>query len=99
MNEECYKDLGMAVEKRVDDLLGRMTMNEKLGQLSQLFSGYTFTTVEQYDEKARKGEIGSFVWGQALPKERNRIQRIAVEESRLGIPIIFGWDIIHGHRI
>lgn len=98
MTDAIYKDANQAIEARINDLLAKMTIEEKLGQLNQLFSEYSFTSVAQYDDQARNGKISSFIWGKALPKERNRIQRIAMEESRLGIPIIFAWDIIHGNR-
>lgn len=84
-------------------LLKRMTLGEKIGQLQQ-FSAYNTTVVgpegEERDlERAvRNGEIGSLIAG-FNPKESHRMQRIAVEESRLGIPLMFGSDIIHGCRI
>ncbi|OQX94941.1 glycosyl hydrolase [candidate division KSB1 bacterium 4572_119] len=80
------------IENRIDLLLSKMTLKEKVGQLNQV-SG----TNKDTDEQIRNGRIGSFlnVVGAA---ETNRLQRIAVEESRLGIPIIFGLDVIHGYR-
>jgi beta-glucosidase len=98
MTTPIYKDSTLPVDKRVEDLLGQMTMDEKLGQLNQLFSDHKFPIAPKFDEQARQGEISSFIWAKAHPAERNRIQRVAVEESRLGIPIIFGMDIIHGNR-
>jgi beta-glucosidase len=98
MSELCYKDLSKAIEARVEDLLGRMTINEKLGQLSQLFSERGNKFAIGFEEKIRKGEVSSFIWAEVNPQERNRLQRIAVDESKLGIPIIFGMDIIHGNR-
>jgi beta-glucosidase len=98
MTTPIYQDSTQPVNNRIDDLLGRMTMDEKLGQLNQLFSEREFPLNPKFDEQARQGQISSFIWGKTDPAERNRIQRIAVEESRLGIPIIFGMDIIHGNR-
>ena len=92
-----YKDLSKPVAKRVEDLLRRMTIEEKLGQLSQRFSGNKEDT-DEYIPLVEKGLIGSFIWGKTDPAARNRLQRAAIESSRLGIPIIFGMDIIHGAR-
>jgi beta-glucosidase len=83
-----------AVADRVDGLLKQMTLEEKIGQLSQLFA---FGPPEQFEEAAAKGKIGSllFVTDPALI---NRFQHAAVERSRLHIPLIFGFDVIHGFR-
>jgi beta-glucosidase len=80
------------VNQRIDDLLSRMTLDEKVGQLVQ-YPGYSDTR----DSAIREGRIGSFL---NVPgaEASNRVQRIAVEESRLGIPLIFGLDVIHGYR-
>jgi len=94
---EIYQDPAMPVENRVEDLLGRMTIAEKLGQLSQLFSGHK-ENPEDYIPQIAGGRVSSFIWGKADPALRNRLQRAAVESSRLGIPVIFGMDIIHGSR-
>lgn len=87
-----------SIDKRVKDLLALMTIEEKLGQLHQSFSNHKFPIDPALNIDASNGKIGAFIWAKANPKERNKIQRIAVEESRLGIPIIFGMDIIHGNR-
>jgi len=81
-----------AIDQRIDDLLSRMTLDEKVGQLVQ-YSGFT-------DDRAadiREGRIGSLL-NVAGAENANRVQRIAVEESRLGIPLLFGLDVIHGYR-
>ncbi len=88
----------METEKRVEDLLAKMTMEEKLGQLQQP-SG----AGQEQKELARKGRIGSILnltgIEDANPaKVTNEYQRAAVEGSRLGIPLIIGRDVIHGHR-
>ncbi|MBS7638995.1 glycoside hydrolase family 3 C-terminal domain-containing protein [Candidatus Bathyarchaeota archaeon] len=69
-----------------------MTLEEKVGQMCQ-YSGITM----EYERMIREGRIGSLlnVFG---ADETNRIQRIAVEESRLGIPLIFGLDVLHGYK-
>jgi beta-glucosidase len=80
------------IEQRVDDLLSRMTLEEKVGQLVQ-YSGFT----EDRAEAIRAGGIGSLL-NVTGAENTNRVQRIAVEESRLGIPLLFGLDVIHGYR-
>ena len=98
-----YKDPKASVESRIKDLLSRMTIEEKAGQLNQL-SGGTFTgpALDDPSQKAKirlvkDGEMGSLlnVLGVA---ETKAIQKIAVEQSRLGIPLIFGFDVIHGYK-
>lgn len=97
--KDVYEDPAEPIARRVPDLLGQMTLNEKLGQLQQAWR-------EQGDETTfrdllRQGKLGSFLAGDEKiesPVVRNRLQRIAVEESRLGIPLIFGHDAIHGFR-
>lgn len=81
-----------AIEKKIDELLSRMTFAEKIGQMTQ-FSGSN----AHYEQMIREGAIGSLlnVVGAA---ENNRLQKIAIEESRLGIPLIIGLDVIHGYR-
>ncbi len=82
------------IEKRIDALLKRMTLEEKLGQMSQ--TGFP-TVNANAKEEVRKGRWGSFYNGGTLA-EKLELQRIAVKESRLGIPIIYGQDVIHGYR-
>src|SRR5256884_3700499 len=84
-----------AAEGKIDSLLARMTLEEKLGQLNQL-SVDNQPTPEQLD-LVRKGLVGSFLnlTGAAATRDA---QRIAVTESRLHIPLIFGHDVIHGYR-
>jgi beta-glucosidase len=78
-------------EKKIDDLLSRMTLHEKIGQMNQLSGGDWLT------EAAEKGEVGS-VLNCVDPAEINRIQKAAVERSRLGIPILVSRDVIHGFK-
>jgi beta-glucosidase len=85
------------VTPRVEELLRRMTLDEKIGQLTQI-GGITFTPdAPKPEEAVRKGLAGSVLWV-STPAEINRLQRIAVEETRLKIPLIFGLDVIHGFR-
>ena len=85
-------------EQRADMLLAAMTLEEKAGQLSQYFylTGMQPQT-EFVEAEVRAGRAGSLLFV-AKPDETNRLQRIAVEESRLGIPLLFGYDVIHGLR-
>lgn len=81
---------------RAEQMLSKMTLEEKIGQMSQLDVGY-FNTPEQLKQAIRDGRCGSLLNFFGV-KEVNEIQRIAVEESRLGIPLILGRDVIHGYR-
>ncbi|MFG3660426.1 glycoside hydrolase family 3 N-terminal domain-containing protein [Streptomyces sp. NPDC047706] len=86
-------------EHKVKDLLGRMTVEEKLGQLQQLtWTGDTGPgggQTEEVERAARAGLLGS-VLNLHGAAHTNTLQRMAVEESRLGIPLLFGFDVIHG---
>ena len=86
-------DKNAAIEKKVERLLGEMTLEEKIGQKNQL-SPWDY---EDLAEKVRRGEVGSIL-NCTDPEQVNRIQRVAVEESRLGIPLIVARDVIHGYR-
>jgi beta-glucosidase len=86
---------------RVDALLGQMTLEEKIGQLVQYTSGSTITGPAgeklDYDAMLAKGQIGS-LFNVVGAEATNHYQHIAVEKSRLHIPLLFGLDVIHGHR-
>ena len=96
-------------EKKIDELLEKMTLREKLGQLNQLSDEHGFE--ERNRELMKKGEVGSFICNtghfgptDGNPAHNNRkyvnsLQKVAVEESRLGIPVLFGKDVIHGHNV
>jgi beta-glucosidase len=83
-----------AVHQRADALLKQMTLEEKIGQLSQLFD---FRKEQATDDAVAKGQLGSLLFV-TDPAEINRLQHLAVEKSRLHIPLIFGFDVIHGFR-
>ncbi len=83
-------------EARVEALLKRMTLDEKLGQMSQS-TELRAPLSEKNKTEIRQGRWGSFL-NAAGPAERVEAQRIALKESRLGIPLIFGRDVIHGYR-
>ena len=86
---------------RIDTLMSQMTLEEKLGQLNCLVAPRGAVTGEQQStgviEKVRAGAVGS-LFGRHDRAELMEWQRLAVEESRLGIPLLFGADIIHGYR-
>jgi beta-glucosidase len=84
-----------AVEARVDDLLAKMTLEEKVGQMNQVSPHWGED--DGLEEALRAGHVGSVLNVWAVEKI-NYLQRIAVEESRLGIPLIVGTDVIHGYR-
>jgi beta-glucosidase len=84
------------IEQRVNVLLSRMTLDEKLGQMSQSTSLATPLSASIADQ-IRKGRWGSFL-NAGSPADRAEAQRIARKESRLGIPLLFGRDVIHGYR-
>ncbi len=99
--------MNLEIEKRIDDLLSQMTVAEKVGQLAQW--GCDASKEERVREMLAKGELGGFLvpscgWDEngdtqkATRDYQNSLQRVAVEESRLGIPAIFGRDVIHGHH-
>lgn len=87
------QDKNTEIENKVETLLHRMTLEEKLGQMNQL-SPWDF---EDLAKRVRKGEVGSIL-NVVNPEEVNKIQKIAVEESRLGIPLIVSRDVIHGYK-
>ncbi|MGH7979789.1 MAG: glycoside hydrolase family 3 N-terminal domain-containing protein, partial [Limisphaerales bacterium] len=96
---DVYEDPSQPIKKRVNDLLRRMTLQEKIGQLWQ--SDTPPDADVTMAKTIRDGEVGSFMGSSAqieTPMMRNRLQHIAVEQSRLGIPLIFGHDAIHGFR-
>ena len=77
------------IDKKVDDLLKQMTLREKIGQMNQLSGGAWVA------DQAAKGEVGSIL-NCVDPAEINLVQKAAVEQSRLGIPILVARDVIHG---
>ena len=85
-------------KQQAEALLKQMTLDEKLGQLNES-SGLVMPglATEKPDDLIEKGGVGSILW-QMNVKEINRLQHIAVEKSRLHIPILFGFDVIHGYR-
>jgi beta-glucosidase len=98
-SEVLYKDAGVPLEIRVNDLLARMTLKEKVMQLNQYTLGRNDNQNNRGDEvKNIPPETGSLIYMSTDPALRNSMQRRAMEDSRLGIPILFGYDCIHGFR-
>jgi len=89
-----------AIEKRVDALLKQMTIEEKVGQLTQYSSGAPTgpsTGNPDYPEMIARGEVGS-LFNLDSARAANQYQHIAVDKTRLHIPLLFGLDVIHGFR-
>lgn len=88
------------VDPRVDSLLNMMTLDEKVGQMVLFTSDWDVTgpTIrEGYLDDIRSGRCGNIFNAYTVDYIRE-LQRIAVEESRLGIPLMFGYDVVHGHK-
>ncbi len=85
-----------AVARRARSLLKQMTLDEKIGQLN-LAAGVTFSgfVTASSDSDVIRGRVGAILWP-ANPTEMSRLQHLAVERSRLHIPLLFGLDVIHG---
>ena len=82
------------IEKQIEELLGKMTLPEKIGQMNQLSP---FGSMDEIAGQVRQGEIGSLL-NVTDPEKVNEIQKVAVEESRLGIPLLISRDVIHGYK-
>ena len=90
-------------EKFADELISKMTLREKVGQMSQFVTSTGVITGPEGDKMnieqlVKAGEVGSIL-NISTPEEIERMQRLAVDSSRLGIPILFGHDIIHGCKV
>ncbi len=85
-----------AIEAKIDKLLAEMTLEEKAGQMRQVGrSGEDGSS--DIESEIANGNVGSFL-NISDVELRNKLQKVAVEKSRLGIPLIFGFDVIHGLR-
>ena len=88
------------MEEKIDLLLKEMTLEEKIGQLTLFTSDWDVTGPairDNYIDDIKSGKVGAIF--NAYTAEYNmNLQKIAVEETRLGIPLLFGYDVIHGHR-
>lgn len=83
-----------AIEQKVKSLLSKMTLEEKLGQMNQISS---YGNIEDMSGLIKKGEVGSIL-NEVEPIRINALQRVAIEESRLGIPLLMARDVIHGFK-
>ncbi len=95
-------DSNAEIEAKINKLLGQMTLEEKIGQMTQSYwISNSPEKIEDYKRQVLQGKTGSFL-GSSVSRvstsQRNSLQKIAVEQSRLGIPLIFGYDVIHGYR-
>ncbi len=88
-----FTEFDEQVLTRAEELLQQMTLEEKVGQMNQVNTNWH----DDLDDKIRKGHVGSML-NVGDVSTINRLQKIAVEESRLGIPLIIGTDVIHGYR-
>lgn len=97
--QALYKDKHEPIEARIENLLSLMTLDEKIKQMNQWTYGKNANPNNIGDKmKVVSPLIGSLLYRSTNPEYRNQIQKKAMEESRLGIPIIFGFDCIHGYR-
>src|SRR3954469_24887659 len=99
-----WLDRKLGIEERIKQLLQEMTLEEKIGQLgqangvgSELTGPQETRARDSLSTRIRRGELGSIL-NEVNPESINSLQRVAVKESRLGIPLIFGRDVIHGFR-
>jgi beta-glucosidase len=83
------------MQRFVSDLLAKMTLAEKIGQMSQI--AQNAPALIPNEESIRREQVGSFLFVRD-PHEINRLQHIAVDQTRLHIPLLFGFDVIHGYR-
>ena len=81
-------------EKKIDAILSKMTLEEKIGQMNQLAGA---RNLERAKNQVKEGGIGSFL-NAGTPATINELQKVAMEESRLGIPLIIARDVIHGFK-
>jgi beta-glucosidase len=89
------------IEAKIENLIQKMTLEEKVGQMAQYsIRGLNEDKLGPIEQQIREGKVGSFlnltVKNGAIV--RNKLQKVAVEESRMHIPLIFGFDVIHGYR-
>lgn len=97
----------MDIHERIEEILSQLTLKQKIGQLNQELSD--FDNLEEVKEKIRKGEIGSIILANSATAGNdkqhrirteiiNELEKTAIEESPCHIPVIFGRDVIHGHK-
>jgi beta-glucosidase len=87
-------------DRKVDSVLSLMTLEEKIGQMTLFTSGWTVTGPlldEQYEDDIRSGRCGN-IFNAHTVEYNLKLQKMALEETRLGIPLLFGYDVIHGYK-
>ena len=89
--------MNKTAQQRAEELLSKMTVREKVGQLNQCGNSIYNDDYKVGWDLLREGRIGSFL-GINDVESANELQRVAVEETRLGIPLLLGFDVIHGYR-
>jgi beta-glucosidase len=99
-NQSGKNSYNQHIEEKVDSVLALMTLQEKVGQLTLYTSDMDQTGAflrPEYKEDIEKGEVGAIfnAYGAAYTRS---LQEMAVKNTRLGIPLLFGYDVIHGHR-
>lgn len=82
------------IEKKIESLLSRMTLEEKLGQMNQITS---YANIEEMSIVIKQGGVGSIL-NETDPIRINALQHVAMNESRLGIPLLMARDVIHGFK-
>ncbi len=101
----AQSDKKLSTEEKIEALISKMTIEEKLGQMNLISDPYLSTGASadinghnnNIDEQVRSGSVGNFL--NVIGAEKTaRLQKIAIEESRLGIPLLFGYDVIHGFK-
>jgi beta-glucosidase len=88
------------MQRFIDELLSKMTLEEKIGQLNLITVGFDVTgpvVSKDVDVNIRKGAVGG-VFNTYTPIAARKLQEMALKETRLHIPLMFGYDVIHGHR-
>lgn len=89
-----------SIDGRVDSVLNLMTLEEKVGQLTLYTSDWDVTGPSirsGYKEDIKAGKVGA-IFNAYTPAYTRMLQEVAVKETRLGIPLLFGYDVIHGHK-
>ena len=108
-NRESVRKMFKESEEKAREILAKMSLREKIGQLNQITITPYASEMKTLHEMIKNGEVGSIILassatagndpqGHVNKELYNELQKIAVEESRLGIPMIYGRDVIHGHR-
>jgi beta-glucosidase len=102
--QSVKQDSMSVLDQKVDSVLQLMTLDEKIGQMNQYNGFWDFTgpapqggAASQKFEDIRNGKVGAMLNVRGV-KDVRAVQKIAVEESRLGIPLLFGFDVIHGYQ-